>query len=121
MVKRLGLEASVTLLGEMPDPYGYLKAVDVLLIPSFSEAAPMVIGEAASLGTPVLSTRTSSAEEMIVRPGYGWVCDNTQAGITEGLGRLLANPKILRDQRESMKQMVFTNSDAIDGFRHLIS
>ena len=23
--------------------------------------------------------------------------------------------------RESMKQMVFTNSDAIDGFRHLIS
>ena len=121
MVKRLRLEASVTLLGEMPDPYGYLKAVDVLLIPSFSEAAPMVIGEAASLGTPVLSTRTSSAEEMIVRPGYGWVCDNTQAGITEGLGRLLANPEILRDQRESMKQMVFTNSDAIDGFRHLIS
>lgn len=121
MVKRLGLEASVTLLGEMPDPYGYLKAVDVLLIPSFSEAAPMVIGEAASLGTPVLSTRTSSAEEMIVRPGYGWVCDNTQAGITEGVGRLLANPEILRDQRESMKQMVFTNSDAIDGFRHLIS
>ena len=53
MVKRLGLEASVTLLGEMPDPYGYLKAVDVLLIPSFSEAAPMVIGEAASLGIPV--------------------------------------------------------------------
>ena len=35
MVKRLGLEASVTLLGEMPDPYGYLKAVDVLLIPLF--------------------------------------------------------------------------------------
>ena len=95
MVKRLGLETSVTLLGEMLNPYGYLKAADVLLIPSFSEAAPMVIGEAASLGTPVLSTRTSSAEEMIVCSGYGWVCDNTQVGITEGLERLLANPEIL--------------------------
>ncbi len=121
MVKRLGLEKSVTLLGEMPNPYGYLKAADVLLIPSFSEAAPMVIGEAAILGTPVLSTRTSSAEEMIVRPGYGWVCDNTQSGITEGLGLLLANPEILKSRRESMKQMVFTNSDAIAAFRYLIS
>ena len=105
----------------MPNPYGYLKAADVLLIPSFSEAAPMVIGEAAILGTPVLSTRTSSAEEMIVRPGYGWVCDNTQSGITEGLGLLLANPEILKSRRESMKQMVFTNSDAIAAFRYLIS
>ena len=121
MVKQLGLETSVTLLGEMLNPYGYLKAADVLLIPSFSEAAPMVIGEAASLGTPVLSTRTSSAEEMIVCSGYGWVCDNTQVGITEGLERLLANPEILKSHRESLEKMVFTNSDAIAEFRHLIS
>lgn len=121
MVKQLGLETSVTLLGEMLNPYGYLKAADVLLIPSFSEAAPMVIGEAASLGTPVLSTRTSSAEEMIVCSGYGWVCDNTQVGITEGLERLLANPEILKSHRESLEKMEFTNSEAITEFRHLIS
>ena len=121
MVKQLGLETSVTLLGEMLNPYGYLKAADVLLIPSFSEAAPMVIGEAASLSTPVLSTRTSSAEEMIVCSGYGWVCDNTQVGITEGLERLLANPEILKSHRESLEKMVFTNSEAIAEFRHLIS
>lgn len=121
MVKQLGLETSVTLLGEMLNPYGYLKAADVLLIPSFSEAAPMVIGEAASLGTPVLSTRTSSAEEMIVCSGYGWVCDNTQVGITEGLERLLANPEILESHRESLEKMEFTNSEAITEFRHLIS
>lgn len=81
----------------------------------------MVIGEAASLGTPVLSTRTSSAEEMIVCSGYGWVCDNTQVGITEGLERLLANPEILKSHRESLEKMVFTNSEAIAEFRHLIS
>ena len=121
MVKQLGLETSVTLLGEMLNPYGYLKAADVLLIPSFSEAAPMVIGEAASLGTPVLSTRTSSAEEMILCSGYGWVCDNTQVGITEGLERLLANPEILKSHRESLEKMEFTNSEAITEFRHLIS
>lgn len=121
MVKRLGLETTIALLGEMANPYGYLKAADVLLIPSFSEAAPMVIGEAACLGTPVLSTRTSSADEMIAQPGYGWVCDNTLAGIREGLERLLSNPEILKSHSESMKQIVFTNSDAMTEFRHLIS
>ena len=121
MVKRLGLETAVTLLGQMTNPYGYLKSADVLLIPSLSEAAPMVIGEAACLGTPVLSTRTSSADEMIVQPGYGWVCDNTQSGILNGLQRLLSSPELLKRHRARMEQMVFTNSDALAEFQHLIS
>ena len=46
----------------MENPYGYMRAADVLLIPSFSEAAPMVIHESALLGTPILTTETSSAD-----------------------------------------------------------
>ena len=48
----------------MDNPYGYIKAADLLLIPSYNEAAPLVIGEAAGLETPILSTETSSAKEM---------------------------------------------------------
>ena len=40
------LSENVTLLGEKENPYGYIKAADLLLIPSYSEAATMVIGEA---------------------------------------------------------------------------
>lgn len=119
MLKKQGLESSVTLLGEMPNPYGYLKEANLLLIPSFSEAAPMVIGEAACLGTPILSTRTSSADEMIVRTGYGWVCENTQAGIRESIEHLRSDPEILEKRGESMRQMVFTNADAINEFTQL--
>ena len=96
-----------------------MKEADVLLIPSFSEAAPMVIGEAACLGTPILSTRTISVNEMIVQPGYGWVCENTQEGIRESLERLLSNPEILKKCSEGMKQIVFTNADAINEFTRL--
>ena len=93
LIFRNHMEDRITLLGEMANPYGYMKAADLLLIPSVSEAAPMVIGEAACLGTPVLSTRTSSAEEMIVRPGFGWVCDNSIEGLTESLRTLLEMPQ----------------------------
>ena len=71
------LENIVTMLGEKANPYPYIKKADMLLISSVSEAAPMVIGESAFLGTPILSTRTSSAKEMIEEKGYGWVCENS--------------------------------------------
>ena len=93
LISRNLLENRITMLGEMANPYGYMKAADLLLIPSVSEAAPMVIGEAACLGTPVLSTRTSSAEDMIARPGFGWVCDNSIEGLTESLRALLEMPQ----------------------------
>ena len=64
-ITELGLDGTVILLGAMENPYGYMRAADVLLIPSFSEAAPMVIHEAALLGTPILTTETSSAVEMV--------------------------------------------------------
>lgn len=120
LVRQLGLEATVTLLGEMENPYGYLRAADLLLIPSFSEAAPMVIGEAAYLGTPVLSTRTSSADEMIIKPGFGWVCDNTQAGIRNALAQLLSDPEILKSRSKSIPQFVFSNSDSVNEFEQLV-
>lgn len=89
----LGLQDRVTLVGELENPYGYIQAADLLLIPSVSEAAPMVIGEAACLGTPVLTTETSSAREMVEATGYGWVCPNSEEGLTAGLEAYLHDPR----------------------------
>ncbi len=88
------LEATVTLCGMLSNPCGYIKAADLLLIPSYSEAAPLVIGEAACLGTPVLSTETSSAKEMIEKPGLGWVCENSEQAMTKALKTLLCDPLV---------------------------
>lgn len=90
IIEKEGLQEQVTLCGQMQDPYGYMQAADLLLIPSRSEAAPLVIGEAACLGTPVLSTMTSSAREMLTATGYGRVCENSTEGIRDGLRAALA-------------------------------
>lgn len=111
------LQDCVTLCGQLENPYGYIRAADLLLIPSRSEAAPLVIGEAACLGTPVLSTRTSSALEMIAQTGYGWVCENNEGAMTQALVKLLSDPGILSARARELEEIDFHNEKAAGSFR----
>lgn len=119
-ISDLNLADKVTLLGAMGNPYGYIRACDFLLIPSVSEAAPMVIGEAARLGTPILTTRTSSAEEMVTGPGIGWVCDNSTQGLAEGLEMLLGSPESVKEKKEFLSGCKPEDGEALEGFLRLL-
>lgn len=112
---------SVTLLGEKENPYGYMAKADILLLPSISEAAPMVINESACLGTPVLSTDTSSAVEMICETGFGWVCENSEDGIRKEILRLAGSRNEVKCKREFLRTQRFDNAVAIKQFSELIS
>lgn len=81
----------------------------------------MVIHEAALLGTPILTTETSSAVEMVQDTGFGWVCPNTQEGITQGLRRLLDEPQMLQTQREALDGVTFDVTAAKRKFSELIN
>ena len=114
------LQDMVTLCGQLENPYGYMKAADLLLIPSLSEAAPLVIGEAACLGTPVLSMKTSSALEMIQETGFGWVCDNNVPSMTESLTELLSEPERICSLSQELKCRQFHNDIAVAQFHNCI-
>ena len=60
--------------GSQLNPYRYMKNAKLLLLPSYHEAAPMVFQEAIALEVPILTTDTTSAMEMVVNQGAGWVC-----------------------------------------------
>ena len=64
---RHNLQDNVFLLGEMKNPYRYMLNADYLLVPSYHEAAPMVFDEANILNLPVISTKTTSACEMLTK------------------------------------------------------
>lgn len=86
-ISRYQLEKQVTMLGELYQPYSYLSQADWLLVPSFHEAAPMVFDESIMLGTKVITTDTTSADEMI-GSRYGIVCENSTEGIVRALLRI---------------------------------
>lgn len=116
IIEEENLKDTVTLCGMLENPYGYLQAADCLLIPSYSEAAPLVIDEAACLGTPVLSTETSSAREMIEETGYGWVCDNSEEALKNALAALLQEPAVLEKVTAYLQQTQMDNEAAISQF-----
>lgn len=120
IIEEEGLSSCVTLWGEMKNPYGHMGRADLLLIPSVSEAAPLVIGEAVCLGTPVLSTETSSAREMIEKTDYGWVCKNSVDGIASSLAELLRQPKLLHEAKERLKKLTLDNAVAVAQFDALL-
>ena len=121
VIKEYNVEDNIVLLGEMENPYGYIAAADFLLIPSVSEAAPMVIGEAACLGTPILTTKTSSAVEMVEETGIGWVCDNSEEGILTGIKYLLDNPCEIEKKKAFIKEQNFDDNEALEQFLKLVS
>lgn len=120
IIKEEKLESTVTLCGMLENPYGYIRAADLLLIPSCSEAAPLVIGEAASLGTPILSTETSSAREMIERTGFGWVCENSEEGLRAALQQLLAEPERLQKAQNRLTNTAVCNEAALSQFTEIL-
>lgn len=119
-ITELNVSHIVTLCGALANPYGHMKAADLLLIPSYEEAAPMVIDEAASLGTPILSTLTSSAEDMIMSRGLGWVCENSTEGITSKLKCLLQHPDTMAEQKRKMLKAVYSNDEAMAQFKCMV-
>ena len=103
LISQYQLDSRVTLLGEQRDPYQYLIQADWLLVPSLHEAAPMVFDEAMLLGIKVITTNTTSAEEMIGCE-HGIVCENSTDGIARVLKRIGKSEKSKVNDFDNEKQ-----------------
>lgn len=118
--KTLQMEKNVIFHGQQGNPYGYMAAADLFLMTSFHEAAPMVIGEAVSLGIPVLTTSTTSSQEMVTQAGVGWVCENNDEALSEMLFDILSNSQQLKDMKIRLQQLPVDNEVATQQLLYLI-
>lgn len=78
-VKIYGLENSVKFYGEIQDPLPYLKASDLLVLPSIIEGLPAVILEAMYAKVPVVAFKVGGISE-IITPETGNIlkCNDNQ-------------------------------------------
>ena len=72
--KNIGIADFVFFCGTQINPYRYMRNADYLIVPSRHEAAPIVFDEAKVMRLPVISSRTTSANEMLNDNDY--VVDN---------------------------------------------
>lgn len=113
IIRKMELEQQILLLGNLKNPYPYIKNADMLMNVSYHEAAPMVFLEAKALGTPIFATKTSSAEELLREPACAFICENSEEGIFEMFRFLAENPAELEAAKASLKSYCASNAQSL--------
>jgi glycosyltransferase involved in cell wall biosynthesis len=72
IARHAGADSRVIFLGHKTDTAPYYAAADGLVMPTAYEAFPLVTLEAAAAGLPLLVSRVSGVEELIVEGENGW-------------------------------------------------
>jgi glycosyltransferase involved in cell wall biosynthesis len=85
----------VHFIGETQDTATYYAAVDVFALPSVYESFSMSAHEAAASGLPVLITRVSGAEDLLVDGRTGWFIGQDPTLIGDRLRRLGSDRELL--------------------------
>ncbi|MGU8573762.1 glycosyltransferase [Clostridium perfringens] len=120
IIKDENLNENIILYGNKENPYRYMVNADLFLLPSFHEAAPMVLDEAKFLKIPILTTKTTSAIEFIKKYECGWVCENSEEGIYYGLKYIIKNKIDYLEIKNKMKNLECTNKIALSQFLNLL-
>lgn len=120
LIQELDAGSYIKLHGNQDNPYPFIACADMLLISSYHEAAPVVIGEARVLKTPVLTTETGSAWEMVRVGQDGFICQNSEQGIYDSLKMVLENPHLLDNCRTYLSGCVFNNQESLHQFEAML-
>ena len=119
IAEEYNMSRNIVFHGDAENPYRYYVNADVLLVPSYHEAAPMVFGEAEYFRLPVLATKTTSTQELVIDKNIGIVTENSDEGILKGLEYVFKNPQILRHIKYYDREIP-DNSKAMAEFYQLI-
>lgn len=86
---------NVHFLGYKANPYPYLRAADMLAVPSYEEGFGMVIWEALLQECPVMATDAGGCAQALNNGKWGMVVKNEDSAIYDGLKRFFADKTVV--------------------------
>ena len=113
MVEEHELTQSVCFAGKMENPYPLLAQSKLLAVTSIYESQPMVILEALTLGIPVITTRFSSAQEIINGNNYGYIAKDADDDYSNKLYNIIAEPKIYNEMKCAALRFQYDNEEIV--------
>jgi L-malate glycosyltransferase len=110
LVARLGLQARVSWLGEREDVPQLIRALDVLLLPSWEEPFGRALIEAMALGVPVVATAVGGPAEIVEHGRQGYlVAPRSARDWAHAIARIAQSPEAAaamgRAGRERARQL----------------
>lgn len=108
-IDALGLTERTRLAGHVTDSRvlgGLYSRASVFAFPSLYDNAPMVVREAAVMGTPAVMVRNSSAAEIIHDGKNGFLCENSPQDLARVMTEALNDPETLRHVGEQARETI---------------
>jgi glycosyltransferase involved in cell wall biosynthesis len=101
------LERFITWSGVIYDKQAIYEQIDVLAVPSRSEAFGLVAIEAGAAGLPVVASRVGGLQSIIVDGETGiLVAPEAEGELADAIGRLITDPKLRRAMGEAGRRRV---------------
>ena len=108
-ISELNLKERTHLAGHITDMRlldGLYSRASLFAFPSLYDAAPMVVREAAVMGTPAVMVRGSTAAE-IIRDGInGYLCQNDPADLARVMMNALNDPQVLEQVGNNARETI---------------
>ena len=111
----------VFLLGTQINPYGYMRACDIYVQPSYTEGYSTTICEAAILGKAIVGTKPSGGiREQITDGEDGLIVDASIESLTEGISRLITDEALRLQFEDRIKNKGFESKGEIVKFLQIL-
>ncbi|UFK98862.1 glycosyltransferase [Kaistella faecalis] len=103
--KKLGVEKTFVLAGNKMNPYPYIKNADFFIMPSESEAWPLVLAEALILQKPTIATDTGDVATMLEHFETGYLINYRTEEIFEAMKVFLTNAELIKSINDNLKNI----------------
>ncbi len=98
----LRVEKTFTFAGNKMNPYAYIKNADFFIMPSESEAWPLVIAEALILQKPIIATNVGDVALMIEHKKTGYLIDYDFDEMYASMKEFLTNKSLISELKENL-------------------
>ena len=101
--KKLGVEKTFIFAGNKMNPYPYIKNADFFIMPSESEAWPLVLAEALVLQKPTIATDTGDVASMMEDRKTGYLISYNTEEMYLAMKEFLTNSELVENLRTNLK------------------
>ncbi len=113
LIVKYHLEGKVKLMGQVMNPYKYIKSSDLFLMPSNYEPFGLVIVESMVLNVPVIATSNAATKKLINHDFNGYIVENSDKGLYNGLKYLFENLDKIKYYKSNLKYYEYKNNKII--------
>lgn len=113
LAKELKVEQRVVFLGTTPNPYPYIKAVDLFVHTSLFEGKSIALDEAKLLCKPIVVTNFSTVHDQFEDHVNATIVEMTPESIANGIEELLMNQNLQRTYIQNLKEQQRDNVNEV--------